>query len=689
MKRILFFVYSFFALQVGGLHAQEDSTKQIEEILVKGFESNAKLVQVPASISVLTKTSLQRVSTYSLLPAFNSVAGVRMEERSPGSYRLSIRGSLLRSPFGVRNVKLYLDDFLFSDAGGNAYINLLDINNISRAEIIKGPAGSIYGAGTGGAVLLSGNALLSEALVDTSRLQVRIAGGSFGSLHQSVQYQKNTSAYTLQLLQSHNQSDGYRTQSRMRKDNLQLRVKFKESRKYSADFLLLFSDLSYQTPGGLNQVQLLANPRQSRPATPTLPSAQAQEAQIFNKTALLGYSTTFKLNNHWKTVSSFSASFTGFRNPFITNYERRNELNIGIRTKFVYENNKRIPYQWITGVEVQRGDYRIDSTGNIGGKPDANLVRDEVMAKQQFAFSQVNVDPFSFLKIQAGFSFNYFGYNIARTIGVPANGKVPVNFGNQFLPRVAMSFLPSQGLSVYAQIAKGYSSPTIAEIRPSAGGVYSGLQSEFGWNKEVGVKWSALNGRFSISTSFFRFDLKEAIVRQTNSAGAEYFTNAGKVIQKGIESEFSWLLLNKPGSKNINVLQLQGSMTLNDFKFGDYQLGNNNFKNNKLTGVPNQVFTAGVYAAYLKNYYLNLNFNYTGSMPLNDANVVFAAPYRLWQGKAGWKGKLKGHVVDLFLLLDNMSNQQYSLGNDINAFGGRFFNPAPRKNFLFGCAVDF
>ena len=42
-----------------------------------------------------------------------------MEERSPGSYRLSIRGSLLRSPFGVRNVKLYLDDFIFTDAGGN------------------------------------------------------------------------------------------------------------------------------------------------------------------------------------------------------------------------------------------------------------------------------------------------------------------------------------------------------------------------------------------------------------------------------------------------------------------------------------------------------------------------------------------------------------------------------------------
>ena len=116
---MLFFVYCFFALQVGRLHAQDDSTKQIEEILVRGYESNTKMLQVPASISVLSRTNLQRVSNYSLLPAFNGVPGVRMEERSPGSYRLSIRGSLLRSPFGVRNVKLYLDDFLFSDMKNN------------------------------------------------------------------------------------------------------------------------------------------------------------------------------------------------------------------------------------------------------------------------------------------------------------------------------------------------------------------------------------------------------------------------------------------------------------------------------------------------------------------------------------------------------------------------------------------
>ncbi|MEN9953377.1 MAG: hypothetical protein RLZZ520_1645 [Bacteroidota bacterium] len=688
MKKALFFISLFCCIQLGQVQAQTDSVVNVQEVIVKGFESNAKLLQIPSAITVLNKQSLQRNAAYSLLSAFNTISGVRMEERSPGSYRLSIRGSLLRSPFGVRNVKLYLDDFLLTDAGGNTYLNLLDVSNISRAEVLKGPAGSIYGAGTGGAVLLTGNSLMNDQLKDTSAVQIKFAGGSFGTIHQSAQLQKNVDAYSLSVLQTHSQSKGYRDQSRLQKDNLQLRFKLKENKKFNSDFLVLLSRLNYQTPGGLNQAQLLANPKQARPATPTLPSAQTQKAQIFNTTALFGFSNAYQLSDHWKTVTSISTSYTAFKNPFITNYEKRSEINLGIRTKLVYEQQKGIPHQWITGIEVQRGDYRIDSTGNKAGVPDANLVRDEVKVKQQFVFSQFNIDPFSFLKLQAGFSYNYFGYNIERTIGLPSNGSVPITFGNQFLPRFAMSIIPSKNLTVYAQLSKGYSSPTIAEIRPSAGGTFTGLQAEYGWNKEIGFKWSALQGKLFLSTAVFQFDLKDAIVRQTNEAGAEYFTNAGAVVQKGIETELNWIAINRSGKKTLNYLQLFSSYTLNDFKFGEYRLGNNNYKGNKLTGVPDQVVNLGLNAEFLNRLYFNLNFNYTGSMPLNDANTVKATPYRLWQNKIGWRGSVKKKAVDIFLLIDNLSNEQYSLGNDINAFGGRFFNPAPGRNFLIGCSIN-
>jgi iron complex outermembrane receptor protein len=104
------------------LFAQEqisdtDSSDILEQVVVKGYEYNRKLIDVPAPIAVISKAQFNRFNNISLLPALNTVTGVRMEERSPGSYRLNIRGSSLRSPFGVRNVKVYYNDIPYTDPG--------------------------------------------------------------------------------------------------------------------------------------------------------------------------------------------------------------------------------------------------------------------------------------------------------------------------------------------------------------------------------------------------------------------------------------------------------------------------------------------------------------------------------------------------------------------------------------------
>ncbi|MFN5374821.1 MAG: TonB-dependent receptor, partial [Chitinophagaceae bacterium] len=82
MKKALLFIITITLLQSNLSYAQKDSLVNIEEVVVKGFESNTRLQQVPASISIVGKSDLQRNSNYSLLPAFNNVSGVRMEERS-------------------------------------------------------------------------------------------------------------------------------------------------------------------------------------------------------------------------------------------------------------------------------------------------------------------------------------------------------------------------------------------------------------------------------------------------------------------------------------------------------------------------------------------------------------------------------------------------------------------------------
>ncbi|MFN5357611.1 MAG: TonB-dependent receptor [Bacteroidota bacterium] len=681
MKRILFLFSILLSLNI--ISQEKVDTTALDAVVVKGFESNKSLLNTPASISLIGKSTLNASSAYSMLPALNTSSGVRMEERSPGSYRLSIRGSLLRSPFGIRNVKVYYDDFILTDAGGNTYMNLLDIHSINGLELIKGPAGSVYGAGTGGAVLLNG----FGALKDSNDLKLRLLGGSFGTLNQSLQYQHQSKNIQLNVGQGHFQSNGFRVQSKMRKDNVQLNMRIKSNEQISTDFILFYSNLFYQTPGGLTFAQFNADPRQSRPATATLPSVVDQKTAIYNKSAFIGFSNTYKINSRWKTVGSVTNGLTQFKNPFITNYEKRREFNLGFRSKIVYENNLPIPVQWVSGFEIQRGEYAIDSSGNIKGAPDGNKVSDEVIARQQFAFTQLNIQPLRFLQIQSGLSINRFFYSIQRTTGAPANGIKKLDFNRQLLPRIALLAAPAAGISLYGQLSKGYSSPSIAEIRPSAGGVYSGLQAEYGWSKEIGLKLSAWRNKLYMQAALFQFDLRDAIVRRVNNIGAEYFVNEGDVQQKGIEIEYQYNLVNLPRQKFFKSLKWSQAITLNDFRFVNYKNNQTSFAGNQLTGIADNVIVSSLAMDLTAHFYWNVQFNYVGKMPLNDANTFFSNPYRLWQSKIGWRS---GHTrpIELFLLMDNIGNENYSLGFDINAFGNRFYNPAPSRNYQFGLIID-
>src|SRR6185503_1420368 len=159
--------------------AKTDTAKQLQPVTVRAYLSEQPVLGVPASVSVINRQQLKLQPDVSFIPVLNTVPGVRAEERSPGSYRLSIRGSLLRSPFGIRDVKIYYDEIPLTDAGGNSYLNAVDINSINHIEILKGPDGSLFGANSGGVVLLSPVNWRS----DSSFVSLGLNGGSYGLIH--------------------------------------------------------------------------------------------------------------------------------------------------------------------------------------------------------------------------------------------------------------------------------------------------------------------------------------------------------------------------------------------------------------------------------------------------------------------------------------------------------------------------
>lgn len=238
-----------------------DSSKTLDDVLIRAFEQNRKVRFSTATVKIIDLKNADRNNKLSLVNGLNTVPGVRMEERSPGSYRLNIRGSSLRSPFGVRNVKVYWNEIPVTDPGGNTYFNQFAYNNFSSIEIYKGPAGSMYGAGTGGLVLMNNFQRWKPGL------SLEYLKGSFNTdaLFASVRYGTNENRH--QLSYAHNQSDGYRIQSAMRRDNISWQTQLKLSGKQELSASLLYTDLYYQTPGALTLAEFTSNSKAaSQPA---------------------------------------------------------------------------------------------------------------------------------------------------------------------------------------------------------------------------------------------------------------------------------------------------------------------------------------------------------------------------------------------------------------------------------------
>src|SRR5690606_19359981 len=106
---------------------------------------------------------------------------------------------LLRSPFGVRNVKVYYDEIPLTDAGGNTYLNSIDAGSISEVSILKGPDGGLFGANSGGVVLLApqGKGYHQD------NVKGSITAGSYGLFHEQVSAQlQPTTNYRFSINQS-------------------------------------------------------------------------------------------------------------------------------------------------------------------------------------------------------------------------------------------------------------------------------------------------------------------------------------------------------------------------------------------------------------------------------------------------------------------------------------------------------
>jgi len=663
---------------------KKDSTKLLQPVTVRGYLSEQPVLTIPASVGVISQPQLDLQPGNSFISVLNTIPGVLAEERSPGSYRLSIRGSVLRSPFGIRDVKIYFDEMPLTDAGGNTYLNAIDFNSIHNMEILKGPDGSLFGANIGGVVLLSP----VNRHADSSYLSAGFEGGSYGLVHENTALQERSGNYQLNLNQAYESYDGYRQNTYSQRNYIQMVNRWTLSTKDELRVLGFYSDLGYETPGGLTLSQYEADPQLARPNTPTVPGAIEQKAGIYQKMTYGGIVNEWHISDRIRNVLTVFGTYVDFANPFLTDYEQRYEGTYGLRTYFELAAKKQINFDWKLnlGLEWQQTNSDINNYGNKRGVRDTAQTLDKINTSQHFFFTRYAADLFKRLHAEAAMSLNFYDYEFKNVFPNDELAFTNRDFTPQLMPRIALSYQVNLNFVWRVSVSRGYSTPTTAEIRPTDHAINPNLEPEYGWNYETGFRVRNKDESMYFDASIFYYKIQNAIVPREYANGTSYYINAGSLIQPGAELYFTDWIIRQNNSDFIRGLQFNESLTLDKFTFGsDYHDATGNYGGNQITGVPDQVVVSSVQIKFPQHLYFFTEYNYTARIPLNDASTAFAPHYNLVQAKIGWQHQFNHkNGFKIYAGVDNLLNEKYSLGDDLNAVGGRYYNAAPLRNYYVG-----
>ena len=302
-------------------------------------------------------------------------------------------------------------------------------------------------------------------------------------------------------------------------------------------------------------------------------------------------------------------------------------------------------------------------------------------------FAQAGIELPWRVQLTAGLSYNNFFYGFHRVTAPML--KDEYNFAPRYIPRISVLKKIKNTSSAYFSYSSGYSPPTIDEIHAGNGQFNKVLGAEQAANCEVGFKSMLPGNKLYVGLSAYLLRLHNTIVSRRDASGGDFFVNAGGTKQKGLELSLRYIPIDGV-SGFIRKLQLQGAATYVAAAFTDYRQGTMNHSGNKLTGTSPFVFSFLADLVTAPGVYANITYTYTDRIPLNDANRFFGNAYNLVFLKLGWQKRVAPALTaDIFAGMQKSFNKNYSLGNDLNADGNRFFNPAAPQFFTVGVAVRF
>ncbi|NND06763.1 MAG: TonB-dependent receptor [Saprospiraceae bacterium] len=487
---------------INNMIAQDDSTALVlDPIVVTGTRIQQQKSKVPASITIVNRSVLERSGESNILPLLNSqIPGFFLNARNPVGYGVGPEsgGNIsLRGVSGSPNTQVLIlidGQPQFMGIFGHPIADAYTASDVERVEVLRGAASLLYGSNAmGGAI----NIITRDVKKDGLHGQARASIGSFNTqiLSGHVGFKKDE--FKLFAAANREQSDGFRKDANDEFSNTTAFIKanYQVNEQFSLSADANIADATYYHPG-----------------------FTSMPLQIDGRSYLRGRAS-ISLDNAFEKVSGALRAFYNYGNHDFDTGFKSNDFNRGIT---FYQNIHFFDRSILTlGVDYKEfggmgENNEIPPPARIGLNIDHTIKETEGYAILQHGFSE------SF-SINAGWRF------VDNSI-----------YGSNTVPGVGLAYEISDQGVFKANASKAFRSPTVNDLFFFAP-ANQDLQPEELWNYEVSFGQHLAQNRLRLEVTAFLMEGENLVqVVPTGNPGPPQRRNTGEFNNKGIELQVSF-----------------------------------------------------------------------------------------------------------------------------------------------------
>ena len=651
----------FYPFLIKAQSQSDTTTITLQEVALQAPKTETVQNKLPFSLSAKDLTSFQAIyQQLSLQEYLGSVPGLFTQNANnyAQDLRISLRGFGSRAAFGIRGVKIIVDGVPETTPDGQGQLDNIPLGLLKSFEVLRGPSASLYGNASGGVIYL--NTL--DKLEDKAA-QFKVIFGSYG--FQSYQLATSLENEKTEALIHANrtQTNGYRKNSGFEQNLFNIKVKHLFTSQSSMQLQLNYTNSPVaEDAGGLTLEETGADRDQARQRNldyNTYESIDHFKAGLrwqqnwgsqwdLDTYGFYSYRDFYgKLPFENGGIIDLNRNYFGFGSRLNYNLEEH-RWQIGIETSS--QQDQRDRYLNLKGIEGAQSFSQLESFRNLG-----IYILDEVQWKNLLLRTSLRYDD---LSLGADSVFEDQKYQVLN-------------------PSIGLSYEIDLKQRLFVNFSSSFETPTLSELSSNPSGK-EGLNLELKPSRALNYEfgWKGLWAKTRIEANLFFIESSNEILPYELEAfpGRSFYRNTGATERFGFELS---------GIYKTKAWEVQASITQARYEFSE----NESVEGNALPGIPNSQFFLQVGYLSTADWKFQLTGESIGRFYADNKNSVQIDAYQKVRFQGGKTISIGGIEADLFAGINNLFNVQYFDNIRLNAFGKRYFEPAPGRNIFFGVSA--